>query len=169
MEYVYAIVLTVLNLLFWIGIVFNLPGTWLMILSAAFVEWANPGEFMFSWTVLIVALALALLGELLEFVWGVAGARRAGGSRRGAALSIAGAVVGAVLGTLLPVPIVGTLIGACLGAFAGSLLGDLWAGQALFQSVLAGRGAAVGRFWGTVGKLGVGAVMVIVLSVAAFV
>jgi hypothetical protein len=37
--YVYAVVLTVLNLVFWVGILFNLPGTWLMVLVAALLEW----------------------------------------------------------------------------------------------------------------------------------
>src|SRR5262249_47418625 len=59
--------------------------------------------------------------------------------------------------------------GACLGAFVGALLGDLWAGRTLFQSLAAGRGAAMGRFWGTVVKLAIGAIMVIMLAIAAFV
>jgi uncharacterized protein len=76
-----------------------------------------------------------------------------------------GSLVGGIMGTALPVPIVGTLIGACLGAFVGSLLGDLWAGRPLFPSVAAGWGAAMGRFWGTVSKLAIGRIMVVVLAV----
>jgi uncharacterized protein len=169
MIYIYAAGLTLLNLVFWIGILFNLPGTWLMILFPAVLEWWMPGHFMFSWTVLFVAAGIALLGEVLEFALGAAGSRHAGGSTRGAALAIVGSFVGGIMGTALPVPIIGTLIGACLGAFGGSLLGDLWAGRPLFQSLRAGRGAAVGRFWGTVSKLAVGAVIVVVLAIAAFV
>jgi uncharacterized protein YqgC (DUF456 family) len=156
------------NLVFWFGILFNLPGTWLMVLLATVLELWQPGEFMFSWTVLYVAVGLAMLGEALEFVLGAAGARQAGGSKRAAALAIAGGVVGAILGTPLPIPIAGTLIGACLGAFVGSLLGDLWARRPLFHSVEAGRGAAVGRFWGTIAKMTVGGIIVIVLGIAAF-
>ena len=84
-------------------------------------------------------------------------------------MAIIGGFVGGIMGTALPVPIIGTLIGACLGAFGGSLLGDLWAGRPLFQSLRAGRGAAVGRLWGTVSKLAIGAVIVIILAIAAFV
>jgi uncharacterized protein len=108
------------------------------------------------------------LNTYLEFVLGASGARRAGGSRRAAALAIGGSLVGGIMGTALPVPIVGTLIGACLGAFAGSLIGDLWAGRPLFLSFEAGWGAAVGRFWGTVSKLAVGGIIVVVLAIAAF-
>jgi uncharacterized protein YqgC (DUF456 family) len=168
MVYVYAVGLTLLNLALWIGILFNLPGTWLMVLFAALVEWWMPGQFMFSWTVLFVAAGLAALGEVLEFVLGAAGARQAGGSKRAAALAIVGSLIGGIVGTALPVPIMGTLIGACIGAFVGSLVGDLWAGRPLFPSFEAGWGAAVGRFWGTVSKLAVGAVIVVFLAVAAF-
>jgi uncharacterized protein YqgC (DUF456 family) len=166
--YVYAVGLTVLNLVFWVGILFNLPGMWLMILVPALLEWWQPGHFMFSWTVLFVAAGLAVLGEVIEFVLGAAGARQAGGSMKAAALAIVGSLVGGIVGTALPVPLVGTLIGACLGAFAGSLLGDLWAGRPLFPSFAAGWGAAVGRFWGTVSKLAIGAIILVILTLAAF-
>lgn len=168
MEYIYAIVLTLLNLGLWFGILFNLPGTWLMVLFAIVLEWSKPGQFMFSSTVLLVATGCAALGEVLEFVLGAARSRQAGGSRRAAGLAIVGGFVGGIMGTALPVPLVGTLVGACVGAFAGALIGDLWAGRSLFQSVEAGRGAAVGRFWGTAAKLAVGAVIVVILALAAF-
>jgi uncharacterized protein YqgC (DUF456 family) len=146
MVYVSAVVLTVLNLVFWVSILFNLPGTWLIVLVTALLKWWQPGYVLVSWTVLGVAAGLAALGEVLEFVLGTAGSRRAGGSRRAAGLAIVGSLIGGILGTTLPVPIVGTLIGACLGAFIGSLLGDLWAGRPLFPGFEAGWGAAVGRF-----------------------
>jgi uncharacterized protein YqgC (DUF456 family) len=158
----------VLNLVFWIGILFGLPGMWLMVLVTAVLKWWQPGYVLVSWTVLGVAAGLAVLGEALEFVLGAAGSRHAGGSKRAAALAIIGSLVGGIAGTALPVPIVGTLIGACLGAFAGSLIGDLWAGRPLFPSFEAGWGAAVGRFWGTVSKLVIGGIIVVVLALAAF-
>jgi uncharacterized protein YqgC (DUF456 family) len=168
MIYVYAILLTLLNLAFWASILVSVPGTWLMLLVSVLVEWWHPGTFLYSWTVLLVAGGLAVLGEVLEFALGAVWSRQAGGSPRGAVLAILGSIVGGILGTALPVPIVGTLIGACLGAFTGSVVGDLWTGQPLVRSISAGRGAAVGRFWGTMSKLTVGAVMVVILGLAAF-
>jgi uncharacterized protein YqgC (DUF456 family) len=166
--YVSAVVLTILNLGFWVGILFNLPGTWLMVLVTAVLKWWLPEYVLVSWTTLGVAAGLAVLGEVLEFVLGAAGSRRAGGSTRAAALAIVGSLVGGIIGTAIPVPVVGTLIGACLGAFAGSLIGDLWAGRPLFPSFEAGWGAAVGRFWGTMTKLAVGGVILVMLTLAAF-
>jgi uncharacterized protein YqgC (DUF456 family) len=168
MIYLYATLITLLNLVFWASILFGMPGIWLMVLVAAVVEWLQPGEYMFSRVTLYVSAGFALLAEILEFLMGAAGARQAGGSRRGAALAIVGGVIGAILGTALPVPVLGTLIGACAGAFAGSLLGDRLAGRPLEQSVEAGRGAAIGRFWGTTSKMFIGAVVLVLLAAAAF-
>jgi uncharacterized protein YqgC (DUF456 family) len=168
MVYVSAVGLTVLNLVFWVGILFNLPGTWLMVLVAALLKWWQPGYVQVSWTVLGVAAGLAALGEVLEFVLGAAGSRRAGGSTRAAALAIAGSLIGGIVGTVLPVPIVGTLIGACVGAFVGSLLGDVCAGRPLFPSIEASWGAAVGRLWGTMTKLTVDGIILVMLTLAAF-
>jgi uncharacterized protein YqgC (DUF456 family) len=169
MVYVYAVVLSLVSLLCWVGILFGLPGTWLMILFPVLLKWWQPDQFLVSWTVLGVAVGLAVLGEVLEFVLGAAGSRRTGGSTRGAVLALVGSIVGGIMGIALPVPIVGPLLGACLGAFVGALLGNLWAGRTLFQSVVAGRGAAVGQFWGTVAKLAIGAVIAVMLAIAAFV
>ena len=169
MIYVYAVVLTLVNLLCWVGILFGLPGTWLMVLFPVLLKWWQPDQFMLSWTVLGVAVGLTVLGEVLEFVLGAAGSRRTGGATRGAVLALVGSMVGGIMGIGLPVPLVGPLLGACLGAFVGAIVGNLWAGRTLFQSLTAGRGAAIGQFWGTVLKLAIGAIIAIMLAIAAFV
>jgi hypothetical protein len=130
MVFVYAVLITGLNLAFWVGMLCNRPGTWLMVPVTAVLQlqWWPPG---------------ACPGELPEFAPGAVGSRHAGCYKRAAALAINGGVVGGIVGTALPVPLVGTLIGACLGAFAGSLLGDLWAGHLLFRSVKAGCGVYI--------------------------
>ena len=97
MVYVYAVVLTLVSLLCWVGIVFGLPGTWLMVLFPVLLKWWQPDQFLVSWTVLGVAAGLAALGEGLEFVLGAAGSRRTGGSTRGAVLALVGSIVGAAI------------------------------------------------------------------------
>jgi uncharacterized protein YqgC (DUF456 family) len=169
MVYVYAAMLTLVNLLCWVGILFGLPGTWLMVLFSVLLKWLRPDQFAVAWNVLGVAVGLAVLGEVLEFMLGAAGSRRTGGATRGAVLAIAGSIVGGIMGTALPVPLVGTMLGACLGAFIGALCGNLWAGRTLFQSFAAGRGAAIGWFWGTAAKLAIGAIMAVMLTIAALV
>jgi hypothetical protein len=78
MVYLSAVLVTGLNLGFWVGILFNLPATWLMVLVTALLKWWQPGYVQVSWTVLGVAAGLAVLAEVLECVLGAAGSRRTG-------------------------------------------------------------------------------------------
>ncbi len=142
----------------------QLPGNWLILAASATFAWYRWDEPAFSlgWHALVALLALALLGELLEFVAGALGSRTAGGSKRGAAISILTAIAGAILGSfLIPIPIVGTLLGAAVGASLGSLLGDKWAGRTWTQTVRSAKGAFLGKLTGTALKL--------VIAVALFV
>jgi uncharacterized protein YqgC (DUF456 family) len=149
-----------------IGVVLSLlqlPGTWLIALTMTLLAWWRPGRV--PWLVVAVLVAMALLGEALELLASARGVRKAGGSRRGAVGALAASVGGAVLGSLV-LPVVGTLLGACLGAGLGSYLGDRWAGRSHRRAVLAGRGAAAGRFRGTVLKVGLAVAMWAVAAVA---
>jgi uncharacterized protein DUF456 len=98
------VVLTALNLVFWVGLLFNLPGTWLIVLVTAALKWWQPGYVRLSWTMLGVTSGLAVLGEALEFVIEGGGGPPRGGSTGAAALASLGSLIGGVIGTALPVP-----------------------------------------------------------------
>ena len=125
-----------------------------------------------SWQILVLALVLAILGEVWEFFSGAAGAARKGGSRRGAILAVLGSLVGSVLGAFIGVPIavigplIGALVGGAVGAFAGAYFGER--GRSHEDRVAIGKGAMVGRFFGTAGKLGFGVLMLVLLTIDSF-
>jgi uncharacterized protein len=73
-----AVALTLLNLGFWVGMLFHLPGAWLMVLVTALLKWWQPGYVQVGWTTLGVAAGLALLAEVLEFALGATGSARRG-------------------------------------------------------------------------------------------
>ena len=158
----------------WMTNFVTLPGNWLVVLLAAgvwFIE-TEDGRVM-SLLGLLTLLALAGLGELLEFFASAAGAAKQGASRRGLALSLAGAMGGSIGGAILgvPIPVVGSLIAAVLGggigAFAGAYLGEYWKRTREHPDRLAiARAAFSGRLLGTVGKLLVGSIMLVVFAVA---
>ncbi len=146
-------------------VLMQLPGTWVMLGATALVAWWQPTVFAL-WT-LIGLVALAVLGEVLEFIGSAGGAAKAGGSKRGTLGAVVGALLGAILGTvLIPIPIVGTILGACLGAAVGSILGDRWAGRTWRRAIETGKGAAWGRLWGTIAKVAVAAVMWATITLA---
>jgi hypothetical protein len=89
-------ILVLLNLLWLALVLFGLPGNWLMVLSTALFAWWTSDRQTFSGGVLIASAVLVAVGELLEFLGGLAGA---------------------LIGTVVtPVLLVGTLVGASVGA-----------------------------------------------------
>ncbi|MEX0717522.1 MAG: DUF456 family protein [Planctomycetaceae bacterium] len=174
--YLWATLFVVVCVLAWAANLFALPGNWGIVVAAALfalglgvVEGRGIGWWAVMWL-----LALAVVGEIVEFLAGAAGAKRLGGSRRGMALAVVGAVVGSVTGAIIgiPVPIIGPIVaavgGGAAGAFAGAYLGEQWKGRTSADSVEIGKGALIGRLLGTVGKMAIGAIMLIVATIAAY-
>jgi len=173
--HVLAILLLVVNLFWLFLVVLGLPGNWLMVLSTILFGWwqlsrAEPGgQAMFGMVTLVAIVILATLGEVVEFISGVVGAKKAGGTRRGSIGAIVGGIVGALAATfVIPIPVLGSLIGACGGAALGAWGLELYGGLEMPRSIKSGLGAGVGRLVGTVVKLVAGASIWIVVAVAAF-
>jgi uncharacterized protein YqgC (DUF456 family) len=174
--YLWALLLVAGSILAWLLNLVALPGNWIVVGLAALFAWLLPvqAEQGMSWTTVVVLLGLAVLGEVIEFVAGAAGAAKQGASRRAIALSIVGAVMGSLVGLGIgtSIPIIGSLVmavlGGAAGAFAGAYVGEVWKGRAEQERMAAGRGAFFGRIWGTVGKLAVGAVMLAIVAWDAF-
>lgn len=166
MDWVYYSALFTLLL---VGLFLNivgLPGLWVMVAAAFGYAWVTGFGVHLGWQGLLVLTLLAALAELLEFLAGSAGAKKVGGSKRG----MVGAIVGGILGAIffsIPVPIIGTIVGACLGTFLGAWVVELMVGKEMRQSVDIGVGAAKGRLWGTLLKLTIGVVMLLVTAVIA--
>jgi uncharacterized protein YqgC (DUF456 family) len=160
----------------WLLNMVMLPGNWMIAGGAALFVWLMPVEVDrgMSWKTVALLLGLAIVGEVVEFVSGAAGAAKRGASKRGVLLSMVGAIVGGVLGLMAgsPVPVLGSFVmavlGGALGAFAGAYLGEAWKGRSEAERVASGRGAFAGRLWGTLGKLVIGAVMLAIVVGDAF-
>ena len=154
----------------------GLPGTWLVIMLAAIVDlieyfWRGGDDLTFGWVAFAIALVLATVAEIIEFVAGAAGAKAGGASRRGTLGAIIGGFVGGIIGTfLIPIPLLGTLTGAALGAAGGALVGELTKDGAKFQDTLRpATGAAAGRIARTVIKIGFAVAIWLQMSIAAFI
>ena len=144
---------------------FTLPGTWLMLAAAAAYAWATKGAYL-GWYTLAALLGLTLAAEVLEFVFGGAGAKKAGASKWGILGGLVGAVLGGIFLTLIPVPILGTVAGICVGSFLGAFAVELLLGRTVGQSLRIGFGAFKGRLLGIVSKFTI-ALGMFALSVVA--
>ena len=175
MIYLLATLLVLVNLGWLVLVVLGLPGTWLMVISTVALAWwqwdggESSGQHMFGAATLVAVVIVAALGEVLEFISGAVGTKKAGGTRWGSVGALVGGVIGAIAATfLIPIPLLGSLIGACGGAAVGAWGLELRSGHGMSGSVKSGIGAGVGRFVGTISKLITGIVIWIIVAVAAF-
>jgi len=162
-----ALAMILANTVLLLATILQLPGNWLMVLIACGLSQWGPEPAMFSPGLLVGIAIIALGAEFLELVAGSAGARRAGGTKKGAFLALIGGFVGGILGTFI-VPLIGSIIGACAGAFLGALLGEKSGGRSLKESLRSGKGAAWGRFGGMVIKIVAGVLIWLTTAIAAF-
>ncbi|MBX3432851.1 MAG: DUF456 domain-containing protein [Pirellulales bacterium] len=179
--YTLAALLIAACTLAWLGNLFGAPGNWVIAGLAALFAWlaSDPTGRGVSWTCVFVLLALAAVGEVVEFVAGAAGAAKQGASRRSMIYSLVGGFTGSLLGAGagLPVPVVGSLLGSLLGAlaggsagaFAGAYYGEASRERPHDESIAVGKAAMRGRLWGTLGKLAIGAVMLGVTTADALI
>src|SRR3954468_3158021 len=148
--------------------ILGLPGIWLMIGAVGVFAWLTRTNQFVSTTSLIVLVVLGLLAEVVEFMAGSAGAKKAGGSKRAMMGAVIGALVGGIFLSFIPIPIISTIVGACLGAFIGAAIVELAIFKDVDRSLRVGVGAAHGRFLGILGKLIFSVIIFVVAAIVAF-
>lgn len=174
MTVLFALLLLAVLLASWSLTLLGVPGNWLMVAATTIYAYFMPADSRaaITWQPVVILLVLASLGEILELLAGAAGTASAGGTKRGAALALAGSLLGGLLGVFIgvPIPLVGPIFAALLfagvGAMAGAMLGETWAGKNVGASWRVGKAAFWGRLAGTLGKMLVGAVMIAVVLAA---
>jgi uncharacterized protein YqgC (DUF456 family) len=177
MDIVWAVAVVVASAICWLLNLVGMPGNWLIVLATALYAQFGPaaGRADIDWQIVVGLLVLALVGELIELGAGFVGAKKAGGSKRGAALALVGSLLGGVLGLVVgvPIPVVGPLVGAVLfggiGALGGAVVGERWKGRDLEESMRVGEAAFWSRLLGTLGKVVAGGVMVVLVLASVLV
>lgn len=178
MLYVVAAVFALVGLGCVVLVMFQLPGAWIMLALAVVIELfdqsylSDESAITFGWWWLGACAALLGLGELIELVASVVGAKKGGASKRGMWGSLIGGIVGAIgLQGVLPfLPIFGALVGAIIGTFVGAVIGEISGEQpqTIKGSMKPAIGASIGRIVASMSKIGIALVVWIVLCVAAF-
>jgi uncharacterized protein len=136
----------------------GLPGLWLIVLGIVGYGWLTDFRTL-SAGLLVLAIGLALVGELVEAWIGFRFAQRYGGSSRAGWGALLGGLIGAVVG--VPVPIIGSVIGGFLGAFAGAAVFEYSRARRSEGAVRAGWGAVLGRAAAAAIKMAIGVVLTV--------
>ena len=158
LTYVFVIVLALVLLLNIPG----LPANWLVLVLVGIWQFVHPQPGNLDVWFWVMAVGLAILGEVLETGVQLIKARRHGSSKLGTFAGMVGAFVGAIIFAPFLLGI-GALLGALFGAWLGCLLAELVRGRPMQQSLDAAFGTMVGRFLGTVCKCGVGGAIVAIV------
>lgn len=155
-------------------VVLALPGIWLMTLISALCMWWQPE--IISWKAVLTLVVLGIISEAIDLFASAAGAKKFGGSKRGALGAIIGSIAGAIAGGIFlsVIPVVGWVIGPILGGILGAGAGALMVERGIVEqtwgdSFKSGGGAAVGRTVSIFVKLGLTIVAGLFFTLAAFV
>lgn len=164
MHYLLFILFLIVALVGLISLIFGLPGNFIILADSALYGWYG-GFREITLKVVIALFLLAILGEIVEFVFGVLGAKKHRASKVAIGGSIAGGIVGAVCGAPFLFGI-GSIVGAFVGAFAGAFFLEFFRGKGFDQAIESGRGAFFGRVGGTITKGVIGVVMITIAIVS---
>jgi uncharacterized protein YqgC (DUF456 family) len=137
--------------------VFGLPGNWAILVLVILWDLVHP-QAHFGLALYAVLAGLALVGEGLEFLAQLVGAKRYGASLQGNVGGFVGALVGALLGAPFFLGF-GALLGAVAGAFFGCYTFERFHGRAGAAALTAAKGALLGKVLGLAAKTACGVVM----------
>src|SRR5438093_5759460 len=142
----------------------GLPGLWIMVGGILAYGWLTEFRSVGVATI-VIALAIAFLGEILDNWLGFRFAKRYGGSTRSGWGALLGGLVGAVIG--VPVAVIGSVIGAFLGSFIGAALFEYTYSRHTGVAARAGWGALMGRAAAAAVKIALAVVIAIIGVFAA--
>ena len=130
----------------------GLPGSWVLLFWGA-GSYAFGIEAFNIW-ILLAGIVVAIGGELLEQVLGVAATKKGGGGKCGMWGAALGSLVAGLGGIFVPPPVLGAIIAAMFGAFAGAFVGEVYfAAQSKKEALRPALWAAGGRLAGVLAKI----------------
>lgn len=146
----HALPAIVIAFLFLIGFL----GSFLPIIPAVVIIWLAilidklwTGDNSVSWNFFLIATALMIFSQVLDWMCTYWGVKKFGGSWKGGL----GAILGLIFGPFIFTPLFGLIIGPIIGAILGELLG----GKELHHAGKAGFGTIVGGLLAFVIKLAI--------------
>lgn len=140
----------------------GLPGTWLLVADVFFLRLFK-GPDILDYSIIFIVGIMALLGEVLEFMTAVQGARTGPPVKGTVVASIAGAIAGGIAGAPILFGL-GVIPGMALGAWLAVFIVALAGGVSFRMALTTAFGAMTGRIKGTAIK-----VMILVAMVAVII
>ena len=165
MDYVILAFYILFSLAGLVTLIFGLPGNFIILGVSILFGWYG-GFQEITVKIIIILIILALMGELIEFLFGILGSKKYESSNR----AIIGSIIFGIIGAIVGAPFIfgiGAVVGAFAGAFAGAIVVELSQGKKMDEALKSGWGAFLGRVAGTISKGAVGIAMIAITVVAA--
>ena len=115
-----------------------------------------------GWEILLLLLGLAIAGEVVEATLGALGAKKFGASRRSSLSVLVGGMLGGIVGGVFA-PIIGSLVGVIIGGCLAPVIVEYAQQKEWPASFKAGLGALLGRMGGSLLKLLLAWVMIVIV------
>ncbi len=164
MDYVILSIFILIAIAGLISHLFGLPGNFIILADSVLLAWYG-GFKEITVKIIIILAVLAILAEVIEFLLGVAGAKKYKSSNK----AIVGSIVFGIIGGILGIPFffgIGAVIGAFLGAFAGAFIIEFLFDRNFDKAVKSGWGALLGRVGGAISKGAIGLTMIVITIVS---
>jgi len=149
-----------------VSLLFGVPGNFIVLAASVLYGWYGGFE-QITVRVVIILACLALFAELLEFVLGIAGAKKWKSSNK----ALIGSFVLGIFGAIAGAPFffgAGAVVGAFAGAFLGAYIVDYFMTKDSIRALHSGVGALIGKVGGFFAK-GFITVAMIVISLASII
>ena len=112
--------------------------------------------------IMIILLTLYLCGEILEYIFVIAGAKKFGATNAASVGAIVGGIVGAIAGTTFLG--IGIIFGTFIGIFLGAFLVELVLRKDTLLALKAGAGGVIGRIGSIIAKVMIATVMLWIIA-----
>jgi len=161
MEILAITILILFSLAGFVAIFFTTFGT-LIIFIGSILYSLITGFSVISPKALLILLVLYLLGEVLEYVFIIIGAKKFGASN----IAVAGAIIGGIAGAVIGSGFlgIGLVFGTFLGIFLGAFIVEFIIQKDLVRSLKAGTGSILGRFGSIFAKVIIAIVMFAIMA-----
>lgn len=141
--------------------IIGLPGNILILLMGLAYGYFDHFESM-DYAILVIVFGVYIIGEVVDFVAGLIGAKKEKASKRAMFATFIGTMLGGIWGTAI-LPIIGSIIGALVGAFAVTALAEYSKAKDLDQAKRVAKSVVKGQIIGMFIKVATAVSMAILL------
>ncbi len=157
LQHIGLVLFYILLFILYVTIFLGIPGGWIALAAIVIFDLAT-GFSTVGWVLLVVMIAIATLGEIIESFFGLVYVAQRGATKWGVLGAFVGGLAGAVGGGFV-LPFIGSILLGLAGAFAGAVLFEYVYYRSLDRALQTGFSAFIGKLAAMFVKFALGLVV----------